>query len=44
VDAARIANLQGRDTGNYLKVTAFPNGGLEVFNERTGAVKQYPPK
>jgi len=44
VDAARIANLQGPDTGNYLKVTASANGQLDVFNARTGAVKQYPPK
>src|SRR5271157_6032765 len=39
VDGARIANLQGPDTGNYLKVAAFPNGRLEVFNARTGATK-----
>lgn len=44
VDGARIANLQGPDTGNYLKVAAFPNGRLEVFNARTGATKQYLPK
>jgi len=44
VDAARIANLQGPDTGNYLKVTALANGQLDVFNARTGSVKQYPPK
>jgi beta-lactamase superfamily II metal-dependent hydrolase len=44
VDAARIANLQGPDTGNYLKVTAFPNGQLDVFNARTGTMKRYLPK
>jgi competence protein ComEC len=44
VDPERIANLQGPDTGNYLKVTAFPNGQLEVFNARTGATKQYLPR
>jgi competence protein ComEC len=44
VDSARIANLQGSDTGNYLKVTAFPNGQLDVFNARTGDTKQYPAK
>jgi len=44
VEAARIANPQGPDTGNYLKVAAFPNGRLEVFNARTGATKQYLPK
>lgn len=42
VDAARIANLQGPDTGNYLKVTAFPNGELDVLNARTGDTKKYP--
>ena len=44
VEAARIANLQGPDTGNYLKVAAYPNGRLEVFNARTGTTKQYLPK
>ncbi|MFY9939137.1 MAG: MBL fold metallo-hydrolase [Silvibacterium sp.] len=44
VEAARIANLQGPDTGNYLKVAAYPSGRLEVFNARTGTTKQYPPK
>ena len=44
VDAARIANLQGTDPGNYIKVTAYPNGELEVLNSRTGAVKKYPPE
>jgi beta-lactamase superfamily II metal-dependent hydrolase len=44
VEAVRIANLQGPDAGHYLKVTAHANGQLDVFNERTGAVKQYPPR
>jgi competence protein ComEC len=44
VEAARIANLQGTDPGNYIKVTAYPNGELGVLNSRTGAMKQYPPK
>ena len=44
VDAARIANLQGTDPGNYIKVTAYPNGEMEVMNSRTGEVKQYPAK
>jgi len=44
VDAARIANLQGPDTGNYIKVTAFPNGELDVLNARTENTKKYPPK
>ena len=44
VDAARIANIQGPDAGNYFKVTAYRNGALEVFNSRTGATKKYPAK
>ena len=44
VDAARIANLKGTDPGNYIKVTAYPNGELEVLNSRTGESKKYPPK
>jgi len=42
VDAARIANLPGPDTGNYIRVTAFPNGELDVLNGRTGKTKRYP--
>jgi competence protein ComEC len=42
--ARQIANLQGPDTGNYLKVTAFEDGRFEVFNSRDGATKAYPPK
>jgi competence protein ComEC len=44
VEAAHIANLQGPDTGNYIKVTALPTGELDVFNGRTGALKKYLPK
>jgi competence protein ComEC len=44
VAARQIANLQGPDTGNYLKVTAFEDGRFEVFNSRDGATKAYPPK
>lgn len=40
----QIANLQGADTGHYLKVTAFENGRFEVFNSRNGVTKAYPPK
>ena len=40
----QIANLQGTDTGYYLKVTALENGRFEVFNSRNGATKVYPPK
>jgi beta-lactamase superfamily II metal-dependent hydrolase len=44
VVASRIANLQGPDTGHYLKVTALESGRFEVFNSRNGATKAYPPK
>jgi competence protein ComEC len=44
VEAARIANLQGPDAGNFIKVTANPDGSFEVLNSRTGAVKKYPAK
>jgi competence protein ComEC len=40
----QIANLQGSDTGHYLKVTVLENGRFEVFNSRNGATKAYPPK
>jgi competence protein ComEC len=40
----QIANLQGADTGYYLKVTALENGRFEVFNSRNGVTKAYPPK
>jgi beta-lactamase superfamily II metal-dependent hydrolase len=44
VDAARIANVQGPDAGNYFKVTAYGDGALDVFNSRTGATKKYAAK
>lgn len=44
VEAARIANLQGPDAGNYFKVSADPDGSFEVLNSRTGEVKKYPAK
>jgi competence protein ComEC len=37
----KIANLQGLDTGHYLKVTALENGRFEVYNSRNGATKAY---
>lgn len=37
-----IANPQGPDSGNYLLLTAHPDGSFEVFNSRTGKTKQYP--
>jgi beta-lactamase superfamily II metal-dependent hydrolase len=44
VAARQIANLQGADTGHYLKVTALENGRFEVFNSRNGVTKAYSPK
>jgi beta-lactamase superfamily II metal-dependent hydrolase len=44
VAEGQIANLQGTDTGYYLKVTALKNGRFEVFNSRNGSTKAYPPK
>ncbi len=37
-----IANLQGPDTGHFLKLTAQSDGNIEVFNSRTQKTKQYP--
>lgn len=36
-----IANVSGPDTGNYLKLTAWPDGNFEVFNSRTKQTKRY---
>jgi competence protein ComEC len=36
-----IANLPGADAGNYLKLTAWPDGAFEVFNSRTKTTKHY---
>jgi beta-lactamase superfamily II metal-dependent hydrolase len=36
-----IANLAGTDPGNYLKLTAWPDGHFEVFNARTQTTKSY---
>ena len=36
-----IANLDGPDAGNYLKLTAWPDGNMEVFNSRTQKTKHY---
>jgi competence protein ComEC len=36
-----IANLLGADAGNYLKLTVWPDGSLEVFNSRTKTSKHY---
>jgi competence protein ComEC len=39
-----IANLEGPDTGNYLKLTAWPDGKIAIFNARTRETKTYPAK
>jgi competence protein ComEC len=44
VSDQRIANLQGPDTGHYLKVTAFESGRFEVYNSRNGVTQGYPAK
>lgn len=41
VAAEFIANTEGPDTGNYLKVTAWPDGSFHVFNSRTKGTKHY---
>ena len=37
-----IANPEGPDAANYLKLTAWPDGSFEVFNSRTSKAKHYP--
>jgi hypothetical protein len=41
VSAPFIANLNGPDAANYLRLTAWPEGRFEVFNSRTENAKQY---
>jgi beta-lactamase superfamily II metal-dependent hydrolase len=41
VAAPFLANLQGPDSGKYLKVTASTDGSFAVFNSRTGETKKY---
>jgi competence protein ComEC len=41
VAAPFLANVQGPDTGNYLKVTAASDGSFAVFNSRTRETKKY---
>ena len=36
-----LANLEGPDTGNYLKITASTDGSFEVLNSRTRETKKY---
>ena len=44
VPAEFIANVEGPDAGNYLKLTAWPDGKFEVLNSRTHETKQYSAK
>ena len=44
VPAEFIANVEGPDAGNYIKLTAWPDGKFEVLNSRTHETKQYPAK
>jgi competence protein ComEC len=44
VAADFIANPQGTDAGNYLELTAWPDGNFEVFNSRTSNAKHYSPQ
>jgi hypothetical protein len=37
----RLANLQGPDAANFLKLTAQPDGSFGVFNSRTKETKNY---
>jgi len=36
-----IANLHGPDTGFYIKVDAWPDGSMDVYNARTKDTKHY---
>ena len=36
-----LANLEGPDKGNYLKITASTDGSFEVLNSRTRETKKY---
>jgi competence protein ComEC len=44
VPAEFIANVEGPDAGNYLKLTAWPDGKFEVLNSRTHETKRYSAK
>jgi hypothetical protein len=44
VAAEFIANPEGTDAANYLKLTVQPKGSFSVFNSRTGNTKEYPGK
>ena len=36
-----IANAQGPDSGEYLRLTALPDGSFEIFNSRAKTTKKY---
>jgi competence protein ComEC len=40
---ALIANLPGPDAGNYLELSVWADGNLEVYNSRTQTIKHYGP-
>jgi competence protein ComEC len=42
VAAEFIANPEGPDAGNYLELTAWPNGRFDVWNPRTAKRIHYP--
>jgi beta-lactamase superfamily II metal-dependent hydrolase len=37
-----IANPEGPDAGNYLELTAWPDGSFDILNSRTSNTKHYP--
>uniref|UniRef100_E6PWS4 Beta-lactamase-like n=1 Tax=mine drainage metagenome TaxID=410659 RepID=E6PWS4_9ZZZZ len=41
---ANINTPQQPDAGNYIELTASPDGSFDVLNSRTGATKHYPAK
>jgi competence protein ComEC len=41
VSAPFLANTQGPDSANYLKISAWPDGSFDVFNLRTKLTKHY---
>ena len=44
VAAEFIANPDGPDAGNYVELTARPDGSFGIFNSRTQKTKEYPPR
>ena len=38
-----IANLPGPDAGNYLELSVWADGNLDVYNSRTQTIKHYTP-